>query len=275
MKKIMAVLFACAVTLPLLSQGQTKVVRLTRYAGEKITGVSASSAFRVELVRSDDTRAVVEIDERLEDRLAFSLSGGVVKVGLTGRSRERYRKPPVMKLTVYLPTLTLLKAPGATDIYGKGLFTADNTVVTLSGASDLKELELHTGTLTLGCSGASDADLTVKAGTIKCTASGASDVDLKADGGFAEINASGASDTDLTGTLSEAKFTASGASEIDAYGCEIKKVTANASGASGVKCWVTESLDATASSASSVKYRGNPTVFNKKSSGGSSVKKAD
>ena len=56
-----------------VASAQTRMVRLTRYEGRSITGVSASGAFDVRLIRSDETRAVVEIDERHEPMLRFEI----------------------------------------------------------------------------------------------------------------------------------------------------------------------------------------------------------
>ena len=67
-----------------VASAQTRMVRLTRYEGWPITGVSASGAFDafdVWLIRSDETRAVVEINEQLEPMLRFEIdSCGVVHV---------------------------------------------------------------------------------------------------------------------------------------------------------------------------------------------------
>lgn len=93
-----------------VASAQTRMVRLTRYEGRSITGVSASGAFDVRLIRSDETRAVVEIDERHEPMLRFEIDTcGVVHVGMDGGVRidSRHAK---RRLYVYLSDLAYIRA---------------------------------------------------------------------------------------------------------------------------------------------------------------------
>ena len=125
-----------------VASAQTRMVRLTRYEGRPITGVSASGAFDVRLIRSDETRAVVEIDERHEPMLRFEIDTcGVVHVGMDGGVRidSRHAK---RRLYLYLSDLAYIRASGASDVDCAGLFESGDVRIELGGASDLGGLEL-------------------------------------------------------------------------------------------------------------------------------------
>ena len=92
------------------AQAQRQIVRLTRYDGQTITGVAAEDMFRVELIKSDRTRVVVELDTDLEHYLRLERgAGGVVSVKLDIPASERWRfsrnngwRGRTLKMTVYL-----------------------------------------------------------------------------------------------------------------------------------------------------------------------------
>lgn len=290
MKKIVWILLAVAVVpftlsavlpsapdAPVAAEQQT-VVRLTRYDGQRIVGVTASSAFEVTLVQSTQTKVVAEISQELENRLQLTLNDGIVNVSLgsSNDSRNLRRKwNPVMKLTVYLPELTWLKASGATEINSVGAFTADHSEISLNGASELHALNISAGILTITGSGASEADITAKAGEIKCTTTGASELDLNLQGGIGAFTCSGASEVTLSGECNEAEMTVTGSSELDAEDLQVKKLTVRSSGASSVQVWATAELNADASTASDIKYKGSPAKLTTKTSSASSIKKID
>lgn len=276
MKKLYIVatlLVAFAVIAPLMSAAQSKVVRLTRYEGKAITGVSASSAFDIYLVKSDQTKAVIEVSEELESRVNTSFDNGTVSVSMSSGSGNNRNKNTVMKMTLYLPEVKLIKASGAVTIRSTDSFNSDNTVISILGASDIKQFTTNTGNLSIECTGASNATINATAGKVKCNAIGASNIKLTVDCGYIDAIAIGASDMTIKGKAGEAKITATGASNLKAGDLEVKKIKAAASGASDATVWATNELSASASGASSLKYKGTPTIFETHSSGASSVKK--
>ncbi len=277
MKAFCTLLFMLALAIPSELLADVKLVRLTRYEGRTITAVSASSAFEVTLVKSNQTKAVVEVNEELESRLKFSLSSdGVLSVGInTEGFRWNNANRQVMRMTVYLPEIRSLKGSGAVRITSEDQFTTENMKINLSGATSLKSFSIKAGTVDLDCTGASNGTLRLEAGSIDASASGASNLKLTVATGYAEISASGASDITATGSSGEVKLEASGASTVRAVGLEAKKANARSSSASTVSVWATEELNANASGASSVKYKGNPVTFKSQSSGASSVKKTE
>jgi hypothetical protein len=276
MKKIFLLLTVLGLAAAPLS-AQQELVRLTRYEGERITGVSASSAFDVYLIRSDQTRVVAEIDSRFEDRLALSLdANGIVRVGLRsdlGSLRGLIGRNTVMKLTVYLPELTLLKASGASDVHTEGDFTAGRCEIELSGASELDQLNLRCDFLKLSLSGSSDAELNAAAGEIQAIVAGASELDATLTATGLTLTCAGASDADLQGEVDRARLIASGASDLNAMSLAVGRLNVTAISASEVSVWVTEELRAEAKAASSIRYRGDPATFSTRSNSASRIRK--
>jgi hypothetical protein len=94
------------------------------------------------------------------------------------------------------------------------------------------------------------------------------------DAGYGKLNVvlSGASSLRLYGLGDSIDADLSGASILSAFDYPVRTVTMSASGASIGKVTVTDELDATATGASAVTYKGNPAVTSDVS-GGSTVKK--
>lgn len=96
---------------------------------------------------------------------------------------------------------------------------------------------------------------------VELSASGA--VAMEADLGWVDelwVSASGASSMTLWGGTDRLNATVSGASHLDALDLEARLARATASGASVALVWVRDRLDADASGASFVRFRGNPLV---------------
>ena len=102
--------------------------------------------------------------------------------------------------------------------------------------------------------------------------SGSSVSQLDADFREIELVVSGASSLLLHGSGDELKAEVSGASELKAFDYPVREALVNVSGASDGKVTVTDELNVTAGGASSLLYRGNPTVT-ASTSGASSVQK--
>lgn len=190
---------------------QTRMVRLTRYEGWPITGVSASGAFDafdVWLIRSDETRAVVEINEQLEPMLRFEIdSCGVVHVGMDGIRGDIHDVR--WRLYLYLNDLTYIRASGASDVDCVGLFESGDVRIELGGASDLRGLELAAaGVVSIEARESSDIDASVRCRELNGTFSGASDAVLSGFSGNLYCNLSGDSDMKVSGTAASFRSSA-------------------------------------------------------------------
>ena len=125
--------------------------------------------------------------------------------------------------------------------------------ITASGACDvIVNGKLETKELSLDFSGASDFKGTVSTD-------------------YLDVDISGASDVTVNGNATAARVRASGASDFKGYDLQTEKSEVKASGASDIKITVNKELNAEASGASGVHYRGEGMIRDIKSSGASSV----
>jgi phage shock protein PspC (stress-responsive transcriptional regulator) len=138
-----------------------------------------------------------------------------------------------VSVNVTMPSLESIKGSGATD-FTVGKFSSPNFNLELSGASD-----------------ATISDLTATETKIKL---------------------SGASDLTVTGTSKLLNAQASGASEIKAYDFAVQDATVKVSGASHAEINAGKTLNADASGASTVLYRGKPTLTQDDESGSSRIR---
>ncbi len=272
MKKLFfAVAAALLLTPALLSAQRTSTKNY--FEGERITGIDASSSFDVVLVKSNRTKAVVEINSALESYVKISRDGsGVVSIGMHNVSDREWRnfnrlpeRERTIRLTLYLPSLNTIRLSGATDITSNDTFTGENVDIQLSGASDIMgDLSISSARVKLQCSGASDASLVLPATRdLVVIASGACDVDIAANGlTYSKLGASGASDITIKGDGEGGDWTASGASSIKGDDFVAKELTVNANGASSARVNVTGTLTTRTSGASSIRYAGNPASIN-------------
>ncbi len=113
----------------------------------------------------------------------------------------------------------------------------------------------------------------LKAESIEIDASGASDINLKLDTDRLEADFSGASKVELSGRAGNVEIDASGATVYNAIELETENCEIDASGAAVARIWVTGKLGLEASGASSVRYKGSPSIDIINISGASSVRK--
>ncbi|MEO6668243.1 MAG: head GIN domain-containing protein [Ferruginibacter sp.] len=127
----------------------------------------------------------------------------------------------------------------------------------------------------LNASGASDISVagTIRATALKIILSGASDFKGDVAVTSLDMELSGASDVTISGTATNLNIESSGASDVKGYGLKTEICTAKASGASDISIAVNKELNAHASGASTISYRGTGVIKEVHSSGASSVSK--
>lgn len=259
-KKLFFLLLAGALLLPAGLTAQEPDT-FTRYEGERITGVAASSAVEVILVPSTETKVVVEISSELKPHLDLSFEEGVVRVSLQKNNGLRLllrRRNFTARVTVYLDELTRLEAGGAARVSASGEFKGERTTIRLAGAAKLRGLSLTTGRLTVGASGASYASLSARAEEVDLNFTSSADGRILLNCREIDAECSAAADLVLSGEAKEGHFETSSAARIDAYAFAVERLDADASSASTQRLWATEKLEVSASSAASIRYRGNP-----------------
>lgn len=117
------------------------------------------------------------------------------------------------------------------------------------------------------------SDDILKTESLEIDASGASDIRLKLDTERLEADFSGASKVEFIGKAKNAEVEASGATVFKGLEFETENFEIDASGAATVRIWANGKLGIEASGASSVRYKGSPSIDIIHISGASSVRK--
>ncbi|MDD3108197.1 MAG: DUF2807 domain-containing protein [Alistipes sp.] len=262
----------CGMTL----SAQTQMVRLTRFEGQHIVGVDVSSSFQVKIVRSDRPYAVVEVPAKYEADLKFTLDPqGVIHLGFSSSTRI-IGSTDNFQARIYLSELSAVRLSGASTADCEGRFESNESWITLRGASNLNHLTLDvTGALNLDCSESSDVkNMVLNCRELNSDVSGASRITMDRMNGNLYGEISGASRMVVAGSAGIVSLKVSGASRFDGLDMSIRDGHLTASSASKV-CMgsIQGDLTANGSGASSITYRGNPTIRSIVISSASSVKK--
>ena len=196
MKKVY-LLFVLLCLLP-ASLSAVEIVRLTRYEGGRITGVSAEHMFRVELVKSSQAKAVVEVDAELERYLKFELTGdGTVAVSLNIPDSERRRlerayrdfwKSRTLRLTVYLPELQTVKLADMSHLTTADAFTGGEVTIRIEDMAKLDALELAATGIDLRCDDMAKASLRCTAETLNASANDMAKIELSGSARRAKVS---------------------------------------------------------------------------------------
>jgi hypothetical protein len=250
----------------------------TLFENELITGVNAGSAFEVVLIKSLDSRAVVEINSELENGVQVSRNAdGVVAISLDDINRNVWRefnrrpeKERIMRLTLYLPSLTKIELSGVANLTSIDNFSGEDVEIELSGASAIKNhLDIATPHIKIDCRGASKTSLLLTATqNLEVETSGASLVEIDARGlEHSSLTVSGSSQVVLRGDGVQGEWRASGAAKITTDEFAMNELTLETSGAAAARVNVSGTLTTRTSGNSSVRYRGEPAnLFNTSSS---------
>jgi hypothetical protein len=256
MKKILAFAF---VLLAIASQAQTKmgVIYDENVQVRKLpsfTSIRVSNA--IELYISQSSKTDVAVSAKSDDyrnRIITEVVGGTLIIRMEDNYKWwKWSEDYKAKAYVSVKDLYALTGSGATNIKIINGLNTQKLKVILSGASDLKG--------------------DIKAGTLITELSGASSFKAKLQANAFSLKGSGASDCEISGSGDDLIVDVSGASSVKMYDYIVKGASVEASGASDVNIHVTEMLKAQASGASSVDYKGNPRVSEKKTSGASDVR---
>ena len=140
-----------------------------------------------------------------------------------------------IKVYVTFVALEEISASSAADIYSESVIEAEDLVLSVSSAANL-EIEIRAKRV--------------------------------------EVSASSSGDLQLEGEADELRGNVSSAGDINAYDLRAKRVMMTASSAGSARVYALESIEAKASSAGSIRYRGNPKRTNNSSSSAGSVKKS-
>ena len=253
-----------------LLSAQIQMVRLTRFEGTRLTGVSVNQPFEVEIYQSENTRAEVEIPTALENDLEYRLAeDGTVHLSLPLKALSGQEDPQLtLKARIYVKELNNLQGSGACQITLATPMHTDTLNLVLRGASQLNQAVVTASNrISVDGSNASRLNGTFKTPELSVNLREASEVRLNVQAEKSQWELSTASHATLQGTLSSCTLTAQLASSIEAEKCTFGTAITSASGASTILLGETAELSATALSASHISCAGKPR-FIKLNSGG-------
>lgn len=295
-RQIIMVLATClasvAYAVPLPSQ--TLAVRLTRFEGDKITGITISGGFEVSLSQGAKTGAVVEINKELEEYLIFSNDNGIIRIGLESEGYKiinKMQRRPHLVAKVTVSDLRQLRAAAGCRITMLSPIKTDDCDIKLSSSSSVSNLHLDANTLSMDISSGAYIEMTllsndlvradlsssaklignIKTDDLVLSTSSGSYVDLDMSGDDATIKSSSASRVNIKGFVDNLSVSCSSGGSISAS--ELTASDVNASVSSGASASVTANgmLKANASSGGSLVYSGNANIVSTNASSGGSV----
>jgi hypothetical protein len=196
--------------------------------------IDASSTMDVILKQGPDYSVKIDAEKNIMELIEVRKEGDELVVGF----KNNVNVNPTKDVKVYIT------APEFRKLEGSGACTFTNNDVITGNA------------ITLGLSGASNANL---------------NVDVKK----LDIEASGASEIELKGKATDFSVDGSGSTSVSAFQLMTENTSIDISGAGDAEVFASKSLKADLSGAGSVQYKGNPATVNKEVSGAGSVSKAD
>lgn len=163
---------------------------------------------------------------------------------------------PYIKTEVRNGRLHIFSDENICDEVEIAISMAELTDISASGAVDVETTNrFTTGEFLLDASGAVEANLDIEAEKIRTRLSGAGEIEYRGKAGRHQVNISGAG-------------------ELNAFDLVANQYDIDLSGAAACSVHVLSELNVQASGASSVRYRGKPSVINQDISGAGSVKAA-
>ena len=236
MKKIQVMLMAMLVSAVLFAQ---KTINDPNAEPRNLSGFHAikiSNAFNVYISQgNEDAVAISASKAEYKAKIITKVENGVLIIRFDeDKNFWKGWNGDKQKLTAYISIKKIdrLDVSGACDVFFEDGISSEDLNVKLSGASDLKG---------------------------------------KIDAKKLSFDISGASDATISGNAADLSVEASGASDFKGYELVTNYCTAEASGASSVNITVNKELNAKASGASSVRFKGEGLIRDIKTSGSSNV----
>ncbi len=209
-----------------------------------ITNIEVKNNLKIDIVEDNtlpnDSVVRVETDDNILERLTIDCNGNgiVIKTQNSKLMLRPTEERIVLKVkNNHWESITL---KGASEINITDKWLSDNVIIKLTGAAQLNAITLNTSYTYIDLMGSSEitiADLNTQT---------------------TEIKMLGSSEAKITGYAKNANYTLIGASELEATGFITENININASGASEVDIYPTQSLVGKISGASEIIYHNNP-----------------
>ena len=198
--------------------------------------IKVSGGIDLYLSQSDNIAiAISAANENIKEGIKTIVENGTLKIFYNG-DKSFKRKDRKLRAYVSFTGLEKIDASGACDVVVAGSLTGSGLDIQMSGACDFTGM--------------------VKVNALK-------------------LNLSGASDVRISGTANTVDIISSGASDVKGYDLVTNVCNANASGASDINITVNSQLNALASGASNVYFKGTAFIKEMNSSGSSNISRKD
>ncbi|MBU2913190.1 GIN domain-containing protein [Reichenbachiella agariperforans] len=200
--------------------------------------IEIDGIYRVFIEENDTYKVVIKGSDQLKKQVQVKQFDQVLEVGLDNKDwslMQDLKDDDRLELYITMPNINRLEVGGLCKVQ------VDNF--------ELNEIEVDV-------SGASSCDLRVQVKEL-------------------EANMSGAAVLELSGTADYLGVDLSGASNLRAYNFRAKEVNIEAGGASSAKVYARESIEASASGISNIRYKGSPESIDIHESGVSKIRDAD
>ncbi|UCE94296.1 MAG: DUF2807 domain-containing protein [Flavobacteriaceae bacterium] len=192
-------------------KGNGKIIEKTRNVGS-FEGVGVSGSFDVFLVKGQEGKIEISVEENLEPYLITEVKEGSLKIKWKKGVNIRTTKKTV--LTVYFKNISGLALAGSGDIIGKDKIVTDNLGLAIAGSGDIK--------------------ISTQADKIGAAISGSGDMELSGTSNHFEAKVAGSGDIEASGLVTQkADLKISGSGSIEAN--VEKEITARISGSGDIK----------------------------------------
>ncbi len=225
-------------------------------------GISTSCSIDVIYTQTSGDRNVeIFTSDNILPYIVVEVKGDVLNVRMKDNTRITSVGPHKMEVRVSAPAVDMLSASSSGDVILKnGLNNNGNVSLRASSSGDIKGGDVHCKTLDASSSSSGDILL----GNVKCENL---NVECNSSGDFklnmleckdVRSNSSSSGDVTLSGVCNIAYYNASSSGDINASDLKAKVVEARASSAGDIKCYASQSIKGSRSSAGNISFSGNP-----------------
>ena len=239
------------------------------------TKVKVSGAINLYISQGrEQAVAVSASDAKYIPKIITEVSNGTLKIYVENGAWNGWNwGNKTLKAYVTFTQLEELAVGGASAAKITEPITVNNLKIDLTGASTLQGI-IKCTSLGFDLSGASSANVDCNSsGNVDIQETGASTMKGSIVGGSTTFDINGASGATIKGSADDLNIQVTGASNFHGYDFVTVSCKVVATGASDVDITVSKTLDAHASGASSIDYKGAAVITNLEVSGAASVKK--
>lgn len=267
------------------------------FSVNSFNSIDAGFVFNIEAIKSSSEKVRIIADQEIMDIIEVKVKGNTLYLsGSTKKlSRESQKKINNVRAYIYYKDLKKIELSGASSFTSKDIIQRDNFQIESSGAAKINSLKIDVKSSILSLSGATNTTIDGNLGDSKIDVSGAAKLNISGFSNNMEISCSGAANINIKGEIKRLKqsisgsskvvlngsgnelsdIELSGASSLNAMSFPINNLKISVSGVSKAKVNVVKTLDAEATSASKIEYKGNPIINRAQKSTSSSINKIE